>query len=81
MNRIVRHIPIGDSRIRTTVRLEGEDCSPQTPQALLLQRVLFQTLADNFDLLNCGLEPFQTLRVFHDGQRWIVEVEAVYEKG
>jgi hypothetical protein len=36
-------------------------------------------LGDNYSLLDCGLNKFQQLRVFHSGMCWVAEAEATVD--
>lgn len=81
MNRSVFHQKIGDDEVRTSIRIEGEDCSPNTFEYRWYQTTLLRMMAETPELLNCGMEAFQKLRMYHDGGKWIIEAEATYKKG
>jgi hypothetical protein len=76
MQRIVTSRDLGDGLIRTRVRIEGDPCDPDTFLADQMRLHLLSNIAENMHLVNCGSGPFQTLRMFHDNAKWIVEVEA-----
>jgi hypothetical protein len=53
-------------------------------ETLRMRQVKFEfvrILADQQDLLKCGMEEYDTLRIYHDGICWIAESQAkVYGK-
>lgn len=38
---------------------------------------MLKAIANNPGMMDCGSLPFQTLKMFHDGEKWIIELEAV----
>ena len=80
MNRIVTDRDIGDGNTRYRVRIESDPCEKDSPLANQFRYMLLQNIVDNPVLVACGLEPFQTLRMAHNGQCWVIEVEAIVRK-
>lgn len=80
MKRTSTKAAIGDNQTRHRTRLEGPDCVPGTHEARILQKSLLTYIAEDPSLAACGPSPFEKLVVFHDGQRWVAEAEAVVEE-
>ncbi len=80
MNRIVTDRDIGDGNVRYRVRIESDSCEKDSPLANQFRYMLLQNIVDNPALITCGFEPFQTLRMAHNGQCWVIEVEAIVRK-
>jgi len=78
MQRIVTNTDLGEGRTRWRTRIESDDCLDNAKESYKL--MLLQNFADNPTLLTCGAIPFQTLKMAHDGVRWIIEAEAVSER-
>lgn len=77
MNRTVKQTPVNDSDFKYEVQIEGETC-PSTGLGNRLNQVeMLRLLAATPGLTDCGSLPFRTLRMFHDGERWMVTLEAV----
>lgn len=79
MQRIVTSTDLGQGQIRHRVRIESDACEIGSHLEEPTKRVLLQNFADNPALLTCGLAPFQTLKMMHNGVVWIVEAEAIVE--
>ena len=79
MNRIVTTRDMGGGTVRHKVRIESDDCEPQSYFAEQVLYMLLQNIAQNPALVACGPGPFQKLAIFHDNQRWIIEAEALRE--
>lgn len=79
MNRKTNNVNIGEGQLRATVRLEGEMCDPDTFQYRYYQSEMLRVAHDSPALLECAMAPFQTLRMFHDGEKWIIEAEAIVD--
>lgn len=77
MLRSVTEVPLGESRVRCKVVLaDSVECEPGTPQSTMRQYEMMRQLADAPQVTACGPEPFQTCRWYHNGKRWMVELEA-----
>lgn len=63
-------------RVRYAIDLTGEDCPPNTLEARLRQQLFLHWIADNQELLKCGLSDWQTISIKHDGVCWKLHAEA-----
>jgi hypothetical protein len=79
MHRVVTSTDLGEGRIRFRVHIESDQCELASGLEEPTKRVLLQNFADNPALLTCGMTPFQTLKMSHNGMVWIVEAEAIVE--
>lgn len=79
MQRIATSSAIGDGKTRWRVRIESDECDPKTPQLEQVKSMLLENIVQNPFLVACGLLPFQTLKMHHNGVRWIIEAEAISE--
>lgn len=43
----------------------------------MLRFELLRMVVDNPDLITCGAARFEQLRVFYDGDKWVLEASAV----
>ena len=77
MDKFTHSVPNGEL-VRTTIRIEGNDCQPETPEALFYRDLLLRNIADDPHLLDCGPVAFQKFRMDHNGQRWIIEAAATH---
>lgn len=80
MHRIVNTTPLDDDTVRTRVRIESDPCEKGSVFARQLASMLFQNLADDPSLTLCGYEPFQTFKMHHNGERWIIELESIVRR-
>lgn len=76
MNRTLKQVRINDSESRYVVRIEDEPSVPKTMGARLRQYELLKTLTSTPGLMDCGNLPYQSMRMWHDGEKWIIEMEA-----
>lgn len=79
MKRCVSELRIGEGQIRYRTRLEDEFSEKGSDQAREQQYFFLRQLLDNPTLLDCGLQRFQTLKIFHSGTQWICEAEATID--
>jgi len=63
-------------RVRYSVELTGEDCPKGTAEALVRQNLFLHWIADNQELLRCGIQQWDKLRIEHDGVCWKLNAEA-----
>lgn len=80
MNRISSNKRISETQTRYRSRIESEPCSPNTQESRIIQYNLLRTMIDTPDLLACGPVVFETMRFFHSGTCWVVELEAIVEE-
>lgn len=77
MNRKVSKMDIGPDEVRYRTTLESDDCIEKTPESVFFQFELLRMIGTDPSLTACGLSHFQSLKMWHNGERWIIEVEAV----
>lgn len=70
---------VGDTSIRYRTRIEDDECPPDSDESRMRQYLFLRMLGDNYSLLDCGLNKFQQLRVFHSGMCWVAEAEATVD--
>ncbi len=80
MKKKISRVNLSEDQTRVTVQFEDIDTTPHTLEAQHRQVRFLQELIDTPTLLLCDTEPFQNLRMFHDGTRWIVELMATVTK-
>jgi hypothetical protein len=66
----------GDEDARVKVTFEGEDCPDSGVECRFQQMEMLKTIANNPELQNCGYWSFQTLKMYHSGNRWVLELSA-----
>lgn len=80
MRRAIAKSRVDDGHTRHSVRIEGEDCAQNTHEARVLQHQMLEMLAQDVSMLACGHAPFQKMTMRHDGERWVVEAEALADE-
>ncbi len=76
MQRTYRDIPIGDSQHRHVVTLRDVPSDPGPPADARRMAFLMELVPDGERLMHCGPVRFQKLRMYHDGQSWVIDLEA-----
>jgi len=66
---------LGEFLFRYKVRYESIECEPFSFDGLTAQQTMLQSVTDSPELLNCGNGRFQEFRMFHDGLRWVIELQ------
>lgn len=69
-------VVVGKDRVRYSVTVTGDACEPGTHEALVHQYHFVRTIADNFDLLNCGSARFERVSIQHNGTAWEAKAQA-----
>jgi hypothetical protein len=77
IQRSVVRSELSDSRAKYTVRLISPVCGLHEPESIMLRFELLRMVVDNPDLIACGGSRFEQLKVFYDGDKWVLEVSAV----
>jgi hypothetical protein len=77
MQRIVTSTKLDERRTRWRIRIESDPCESDMKEPV--KQMLLRNFADNPHLLHCGMEPFEQMRMHHNGSMWIVEAEATVE--
>ena len=75
MNRTTKVLNLGNGLIRYVTRLETDYCEVNTPEYRHYQFEIFQALASDPALTTTGPKDFETGKIFHDGQRWVFELQ------
>lgn len=81
MKRTVSETRLDESRIRYRTKIEDDDTGIGTEAAAWRQYYLLKELASQQNLLACGYAQFETLKMYHNGSRWVVELEATVGVG
>ena len=68
-------LPEGLYRYRI-IYTDDRDTEPGTQLCKVRQDAMLNEFLQNYDLRRCGPVPFQKLKMFHDGNRWVIEIEA-----
>jgi len=68
-------LPEGLSRYRLTYT-DDKECEPGTQLCRARQDLMLNEFVQNYDLRRCGPVSFEKMRMFHNGSRWIIELEA-----
>jgi len=68
------------SRERVISTIRSAPCSPKTVLAQQLLTQIFQNLTTDPRLMYCDEAIFDSAKITHDGQQWIVSFEALVEK-
>jgi len=79
VNRIVaKPQKIGDEQVRHRVRLEDSVESREgTVDWIARQQAMLGAVLATAELLHCGPGRWQKLSMYHDGERWVIEAEAI----
>ena len=75
MKKTTRQIQLAN-KIRYRAIIESNECPERGPHSLLERSALLTAVVDNPSLLDCGPLVFDTMKMYHNGQVWIIEVEA-----
>jgi hypothetical protein len=76
MNRRSSTQDIGAGRQRTKVTITSTPCEPEGQQSLAIRQHLMESITYQRKLLQCGFATWQKLRMYHNGESWVVDVEA-----
>lgn len=80
MRRIVTANRISEDQVRHRVKILGDPCPADSQESRILQHRMLQDLASTPELTVCHYSPFQLLKMLHDGERWVIEAEAVVDE-
>jgi len=78
MNKNITKVQVDERRWRWTVTISDVPSEPG-PSADARQFPFLQALLFQPTLLNCGLSPFETMKVSHTGECWSAVLVAVTE--
>lgn len=74
MKRTFTTVKLGEET-RYQARIEDDESSPE--DARITAHRFLSSLVDQPELLLCGYAPFQKMLLYHNGMRWIAELEAI----
>jgi hypothetical protein len=77
MRTSITRVNVDETHTRYRKVIEGNPCAQGSLESRQQQLFLLQSLSGQPELLNCGMDPFQKLTMYHNGDRWLVELEAV----
>lgn len=77
MKRTVVQTPVNEQTNRYEVTITSDVCEPQTFHARKVALDLLYDMAHTPGLVDCGANAFQELKMRHDGEKWMVVLEAV----
>jgi hypothetical protein len=77
LKKTTNRVPLDNINYRTIVKFRSDNVEFGTPDYRFAQRQILSDLLGNPGLLECGNQPFEKLRMYHDGECWVVELEAV----
>lgn len=78
MERIVKQTPVNDSDFKYEVLVVSDPCPPPpTIAARNVIRNLLNTCLQTPGMLDCGMTPFTSAKIYHDGDKWNIVLEAV----
>ena len=66
---------LGDHLYRYKVRYETDSCEPFSISGVTLQQHMLRAIVDSPELLVCGRGRFKEFRMFHDNDRWVIELQ------
>lgn len=76
MKKTVSNVIVGEDKVRSRVRIEGDECLNTSQQFKMGAYMLLQIIASQPDLTACLMSPFETLTVYHNGKSWVADAEA-----
>ena len=80
MFRSTRIIKLDKEKDRICVRIESGSCEWGSMLCKERRQHLLASLAEDPNLLLCGDQYFQKMSLTHNGEKWIVEAEAVVDR-
>lgn len=80
MDRFYTKVQLTETQVKHRSRLCSDPCERGTDKARLFQRWLLEALASTHDFQICGSVPFQRMSMYHNEDKWIIELEAVTEE-
>ena len=76
MNRTLKRYPMIGGGVRNETTIEGPTCEVFTPEYDHYRVAFLQQLATTPGLTDCGYHRFQTLTIWHDGNKWMAKATA-----
>lgn len=75
MEKTLKEIHV-EGEVRYRARILDVDSAPGTEEALRRQFQFLNEVASQPAVLACGVTMFHKMSMFHDGLRWVIELEA-----
>lgn len=72
-------VSLGGTATRHLVRLTSNPCEEFSVEYRFYQFEMLRHLTDSMDMIRCGPGNFKKLQMFHNGEHWVIEMEAVEE--
>jgi hypothetical protein len=76
MRRETKKFKEGDDQVRIVNRIFSRQTDRNSPTFQLVKIELLRSIAENPEILLCELNPFEVLKVYHDGTSWVAESQA-----
>ena len=70
-------IPLNEFQTRYRLSYESEPCETNSVAGRNTQLDLLRSLVDQPQLCYCGSQIFDTMKVYHNGSAWVVEMESL----
>ena len=80
MKRYQTATKVGENKMRYRTRIEDEPSPEGSQEARIRAHTFMRQLVENWALLNCGLEVPQEVKLYHTGNNWVVEAEAIVDE-
>lgn len=77
MKKVYNSVSLGGHATRHTVRLTSASCEVGTSEYRFYQHEMLRQIADNTDLLKCGISNFKKMAMYHNGEHWVIDMEAI----
>jgi hypothetical protein len=77
MRRETKRFKEGEEQVRIVNRVHGEPVDRLSPAFQAYKHDLVRRIADNPEITRCELNDFEVLKVYHDGNNWVAESQAV----
>ena len=68
-------VKMGQTEIKERVVLHDQESPMHGSEAQVIKSFLLRTIADQPMITICSGESFESLRMYYDGSKWVVEVE------
>lgn len=79
MKKVYNSVSLGGYSTRHTVKFTSLPCEKGTSEYRFYQHQMLRQISDNTDLLKCGISTFNKMSMYHDGECWVVDMEAIEE--
>lgn len=80
MKKTFSKVRFDDRNFRWKTKLVSDQCIADSFEGRNVLADMLHAIASQPDLVSCGGQRFETLRVFHDGSCWVFEADAIVSK-